>query len=327
MPAPYADNLYSGDDNNPWDEDDEHNDALSPTDGYFHASSAGLDEASTSSPSPPVRQPRQSSGVPFVPNVMVEDPTLHEDRAAAKAREAEEERLINSAAAGGSAPFNSGQPPHHHQPMPFAQGPAGFYHPSPSSPPLPPQGGAAAYPYPQLQTQGHHHSASASSSSPSSSGHYHRRSIDEEITSFQPASAAGQIPSQYTVHRQPDAPPAYSPSASSPPLSSGYQTFAPPPAVTQSETMGVPEENQSLLPRQPESMGGAPNGSREPLWQRIKSRTNSSPMRRKIRTILGVLVILSIIVALFGGSFGINSRKVSRPALFSYHIQVLTYIV
>ncbi|EHK18708.1 uncharacterized protein TRIVIDRAFT_43875 [Trichoderma virens Gv29-8] len=236
MPAPYSDNLYSGDDN-PWEDDQ--NEALSPADGYFHASS-GLEEAQTSSPSPPVRQQRQSANVPFVPNVMVEDPTLNEDRAAAKAREAAQERLINT-----------------------------------------------------------------SSSSPSSSGHYHRRSIDEEISSFQPTIAAGQAPRQYTVRRPSDAPPAYSPSASSP-QSSGYQTFAPPQAGA--ETMGVPEENQSLLPRQPESMGGAVNGAREPLFRRIRNSTTSTT-RKKIRTVLGVLVILSIIVALFGGTIGVSPVK------------------
>ncbi|EGR46087.1 uncharacterized protein TRIREDRAFT_67035 [Trichoderma reesei QM6a] len=232
MPAPYSDDLYSGDDN-PWGEEQEHNDALSPTDGYFHASSSGLEEAAT---------------VPFVPNVMVEDPTLQEDRAAAKAREAEEERLINT---------------------------------------------------------------SASSSSPPSSGHYHRRSIDEEISSFQPTGAAGPALNQYTIPRPPpsDAPPAYSPSASSPPLASGYQTFGPPQAGTQSETMGVPEESQTLLPRQPESMGGAVNGSREPLWQRLKDRISSSITRKKVRTALGVLLIISIIVALFGSTISVHSGK------------------
>ncbi|KAL7948227.1 hypothetical protein V8C42DRAFT_245163 [Trichoderma barbatum] len=295
MPAPYSDNLYSGDDN-PWD--DEQDDALSPADGYFHASS-GLEDAQTSSPSPPVRQQRQSANVPFVPNVMVEDPTLNEDRAAAKAREAEAERLINSASPGRSSAFTDSQP--HHQTVPFAQGQAGFYQPSH------PSHSSQAATYPQLQTHYQPATASASSSSPSSSGHYHRRSIDEEISSFQPASVAGQASNQYTVHRPSDAPPAYSPSASSPP-SSGYQTFAPSPAVTQPETMGAPEESQSLLPRQPESMGGAVNGAREPLWRRIRNSTNSSTTRKKIRTILGVLVIISIIVALFG-SVNINSRK------------------
>ncbi|KAM0256506.1 hypothetical protein ACHAQJ_004917 [Trichoderma viride] len=301
MPAPYSDNLYSGDDN-PWDE--EQNDALSPADGYFHASSSGLEEATTSSPSYPVQQQRQSSNVPFVPNVMVEDPTLHEDRAAAKAKEAEEERLINSAAAGRSTPFIDSQP--HHQTS-LAQGQAGFYQPSHSSSSSHPSQVAT---YPQFQAHRHSASASASasSSSHSPSGHHHRRSIDEEVSSFQPPSAAGQATNQYTVHRPADAPPAYSPPASSPSLSSGYQTFTPPPAVSQSETMGLPEENQSLLPRQPESMGGAPNGSQQPLWRRIKSSANSTT-RKKIRTILGVLVILSIVAALFGSSFGVYSRR------------------
>lgn len=305
MPAPYSDNLYSGDDN-PWD--GEQNDALSPTDGYFHASS-GLEEAATSSPSPPVRQQRQSASVPFVPNVMVEDPTLQEDRAAAKAREAAEERLINSASAGRSSPLGDSQP--HHQTIPFAQGQASFYPSHPSHPSPPPRSQVATHP----QLQAHHHSASASASSSSaSSGHYHRRSIDEEISPFQPSSAAGQAPNQYTVQRPADAPPAYSPSASSPPLSSGYQTFAPPQAGTHPETMGLPEENQTLLPRQPESMGGAVNGSREPLWQRIKG----SITRKKIRTVLGVLVIISIILALFGGSIGIHDRRVSKALLSSF---------
>ncbi|KAL6860967.1 hypothetical protein J3F83DRAFT_310110 [Trichoderma novae-zelandiae] len=304
MPAPYSDNLYSGDDN-PWDDEHEQNDALSPTDGYFHASSSGLEEAATSSPVPPVRQQRQSASVPFVPNVMVEDPTLQEDRAAAKAREAEEERLINSASAGQSSPFGDSQP--HRQTAPFAQGQAGVYHPSHPSY----SSHSSPQTRPQVATYPHHHpaSASASSSSPSSSGHYHRRSIDEEISSFQPTSAASPVPNQYTIHQPADAPPAYSPSASSPPLPSGYQTFAPPQAGTHSETMGVPDENQTLLPRQPESMGGAVNGSREPLWQRIKNKSSSCITRKKVRTVLGVLVIISIIVALFGSTIGIHSHK------------------
>lgn len=303
MPAPYSDNMYSGDDN-PW-EDEQHDDnsALSPADGYFHASSSGLEEAATSSAHYTVRQ---SSSVPFVPNVMVDDPTLLEDRAAAKAREADEESRINSeaaaaAAAGGSTPFDYRQP--HHQPSVAPE--AGFYPPSHPSRAPPPLSQAAAYP----QFQAHRHlassSASASSSSASPSGHHHRRSIDEEVSSFQPSSSMGQPTDQYTVHRQADAPPAYSPSASSPPLSSSYQTFTPPQAAAQSEAMGVPEENQSLLPRQPESMGGAPNGSQETLWRRIKRNTNA---RKRLRTILGVLVIISIVAAIFGGSIGIRDN-------------------
>ncbi|UKZ71675.1 uncharacterized protein TrAtP1_012626 [Trichoderma atroviride] len=297
MPAPYSDDLYSGD-GNPWEDeqqqDEQHDDssALSPADGYFHASSSGPEAAAASS-SPSRYAARQSSSVPFVPNVMVEDPTLHEDRAAAKAREAAEESRINRAA-GGSTPFDHRQP--HHQP---AQGEASFHQPSPPFRAPPSQ--AAAYP----PFQAHHHLASSSSSSSASpSGHHHRRSIDEEVSSFQPSSSMGRPSDQYTVHRQTDAPPAYSPSASSPPLSSSYQTFSPPHAAAQSDTMGVPEENQSLLPRQPESMGGPPNGSQETLWRRIKRNTTT---RKRVRTILGVLLIISIVAALFGGTLSISS--------------------
>ncbi|KAF5659622.1 hypothetical protein FDENT_13886 [Fusarium denticulatum] len=84
MPAPYSDNLYSAD-------SDDEPDALSPTDGYFHASS----ESSSS---------RSGPNVPHVPNVLVEDPTqLSRD---AKIQEAERERrLLNT---GGSAGHNPG---------------------------------------------------------------------------------------------------------------------------------------------------------------------------------------------------------------------------
>ncbi|KAF4451347.1 hypothetical protein F53441_5613 [Fusarium austroafricanum] len=74
MPAPYSDNLYSA-------ESDDEPDALSPTDGYFHASS----ESSS------------GSGVPNVPNVLVEDPT--QPSRDAKIQEAERERrLLNTRA-------------------------------------------------------------------------------------------------------------------------------------------------------------------------------------------------------------------------------------
>ncbi|KAF4441994.1 hypothetical protein FACUT_2401 [Fusarium acutatum] len=83
MPAPYSDNLYSAD-------SDDEPDALSPTDGYFHASS----ESSSS---------RSGQNVPHVPNVLVEDPTqLSRD---AKIQEAERERrLLNTRGSAGHNP-------------------------------------------------------------------------------------------------------------------------------------------------------------------------------------------------------------------------------
>ncbi|KAG5769128.1 hypothetical protein H9Q72_003548 [Fusarium xylarioides] len=89
MPAPYSDNLYSAD-------SDDEPDALSPTDGYFHASS----ESSSS---------RSGQNVPHVPNVLVEDPTqLSRD---AKIQEAERERkLLNTGGSAGHNPESTASP-------------------------------------------------------------------------------------------------------------------------------------------------------------------------------------------------------------------------
>ncbi|EXK34977.1 hypothetical protein FOMG_10285 [Fusarium oxysporum f. sp. melonis 26406] len=109
MPAPYSDNLYSAD-------SDDEPDALSPTDGYFHASS----ESSSS---------RSGQNVPHVPNVLVEDPTqLSRD---AKIQEAERERrLLNT---GGSAGRNPESTASSHENA------SGSENPIASTPPSPPR--------------------------------------------------------------------------------------------------------------------------------------------------------------------------------------------
>ncbi|KAM0425280.1 hypothetical protein ACHAPT_009598 [Fusarium lateritium] len=84
MPAPYSDNLYSA------DGDGDDNQALSPTDGYFHASSASS-------------RPR-----PLVPNILVEDPTLASRES--KAWEAERERCLLSSDAGASSSSHTSRP-------------------------------------------------------------------------------------------------------------------------------------------------------------------------------------------------------------------------
>lgn len=65
MPAPYSDNLYSAVDSDPEDDDTNQNDddALSPTDGYFHAQDSS---------------PSRTHETPYVPNVLVEDPTVRQ---------------------------------------------------------------------------------------------------------------------------------------------------------------------------------------------------------------------------------------------------------
>lgn len=104
MPVPHSDNMYSemGHDGASVSDDDR-DDALSPTDGYFHAS--GTSVAASSQPFipgqghlPQQRHQWTSSNVPVVPNVLVEDPTLQTDESADKAKEAkaELERSMNN---------------------------------------------------------------------------------------------------------------------------------------------------------------------------------------------------------------------------------------
>lgn len=111
-----------------------------------------------------------------------------------------------------------------------------------------------------------------------------------EASLCQPSRSMGRPADRYTTstaHRQADAPPAYSPPASSPTPSSSYQTFAPPTAAAQSG-----------------AMAGPPSGSEETLWRRIESNTAT---RKRVRTVLGALLIISIVAALFGGSVSIGN--------------------
>ncbi|EFY99298.1 hypothetical protein MAA_05356 [Metarhizium robertsii ARSEF 23] len=333
MPAPYADNIYSdmGHDaaSAAGDDRENHDEALSPTDGYFHASeSSGAASSSHHVPDRPYQQhpavtwqqhhqlqqpQRTPSHVPVVPNVLVEDPTLRHE-SATKAKEAEEERWINngSSQASPEAAFT----PHMGSNV-ISQG---MHHGASTS----------------LDTyMGNNQTTSATPASPTvvtSPLHHHRRSVEEDgpllytghstrlpysHTPFETAASAtstslNQPTPQFQTHHQNhlDAPPAYSPSPSSPSAghSQDYRTFAPHssgsnnvnPDVNQ-DTMGIPEEHQALLPRQPESMGGSPNGPPASRWQRVKNAVHSPNTRKNIRTLLGIAVVLSIFFAIFGG--------------------------
>lgn len=234
MPAPYSDNLYSAEDS----DSDTEQDVLSPADGYFHASSTGDDASSSHYPS--------ISSVPFVPNVLVQDPSLPQD----KAREAEAERLNST------SPSNSGSS------------------------------------HPQQQ---HHYR------------HYqHRRSVEEDDTLDSHLTPL-LPPNRHVPHvrtgsnrHQGEAPPAYSPSSGSSassrlgsasasltatPNNPGYQTFR-----ELSAAMPLSEQ-QPLLHRGPESMGGGPPKPHKSLGQRVMMYLN---LRRKMRFILGALVIISL---------------------------------
>ncbi|KAG8419329.1 hypothetical protein J3458_004207 [Metarhizium acridum] len=330
MPAPYADNMYSdmghdaasvaGDDHENRDE------ALSPADGYFHASeSSGAASSSHHVPDHyqqypaatrqqhhQLQQPqRTSSNAPVVPNVLVEDPTLRHG----KAKEAEEERWISNGASQASpeAAFT----PHMGSNV-ISQG----MHRGAST-------SSATY-------IGNNHTTSATPASPtfvtSPTHHHHRRSVEGDGPllftghstrlpySHTPSETAASATSTSLNHPTPrsqthhqnylDAPPAYTPSPSSPSAghSQGYQTFAPPSSGSSNDnqginqgTMGIPEEHQALLPRQPESMGGSPNGPPASRWQRVNNAVHSPNTRKNIRTLLGIAVVLSIFFAIFGG--------------------------
>lgn len=246
MPAPYSDNLYSAD-------SDDEPDALSPTDGYFHASSEELSSSSRS---------------PHVPNVLVEDPTqLSRD---AKVQEAEREtRLLNT---GGSAEEEErGSTASLHQEQESAGGSESPIAATPQS-----------QPQPQPQSQSH----------------------SQRISTF--------------AHLV-DAPPAYSPSPTSPNTVNNYQTF------TSTATMGRPEETQPLIVHShapPQSMSDPSNPSQSPSpsrWQKVKGTIANLNIRRRLKTFLASLLIFTVVFMVFSGFTMQSSHGVSTV---SHHSRI-----
>ncbi|WYZ37616.1 hypothetical protein EsH8_II_001122 [Colletotrichum jinshuiense] len=268
MPAPYSDNLYSADDSDLEVADDDLEVHLSPTDGYFQG---------TSSSAGGIYPPQQeydyhqdnvtdatlptSAGVPHVPNILVQDPSLQQS-SSQKGREAKEETRLNSPAApqrasspaasiddyydGASTFANSEATPSHTTYTSNAQSSSSYtpYVPSTDSP---------------LRTPRTH---------PSRNLYTHPTSL---------------------FHIPREAPPAYSPSPTSPLSSSpaeyrNYQTFN---ATT---TMGAPEEERRLLGRRPESMGDEPYDDDVPrplpTWKDRASKTFPWASRRTLKTVL-----------------------------------------
>jgi hypothetical protein len=291
MPSPYSDDLYSSyaadaaveaeagvsagagarantavnvdavSDSNDLDE------ALSPSDGYFHASSS-----SDVVPSPHASHSAHSH-VPFVPNVLVEDPSLRQAQAGeAKAREAAEEQRLS---------INTGHGEHRSSSAYVAED-------APLSPQTP------SVRYPNLSHQLHRRSLEeeAHTSRGLDHPHTHHGGLSSE------SANAGPTANQFLS----DAPPAYSPrsptspSSSSPPVSqqgTSYQTFSPH-HTAPIATMGVPGEQQALLPREPESMGN-PSGDRPPSrWRRVKDAVHRRSWRKTLKNILFGLIIISI---------------------------------
>lgn len=266
-------------------------DALSPTDGYFQSSSAPDDSPLFGIS----HQRRQSSNVPHVPNVMVEDPSLQQrqDGPSDKAQEAARERLINSPAdASSEATVGDNRASSTSSPFPSVT----YYSQNPLRSPA---------------------AASPTISHPSAPSPGHRRSVDEDHVTYYSQQSSASSPSPYNTSgraapsESSDAPPAYSPTS---PTSTGYQTF-PSNNPSEADDMGAPDEHQALLPSQPQSMGGQPQGGPPPpVWQRIKEAPRSSTFRKYVKRTLVVLLLLSIFSAIFGGvSISWKAPKVSTP--------------
>jgi hypothetical protein len=303
MPAPYSDDLYSAEDlYDDADVVDNHEDDitshLSPTDGYFRASSTAESSSSLlyvpegfqnhqphSTPQPQTgptsihqfSEP-SSANVPRVPDVLVEDPSIERGSTAeSKAREANEERLRNEA----------------------------LNNPRPQSSPstgVPPSTSAfsAGHSHQRTQSQA---SSGSSTQRPTSSNH----------TGSPPQSPTTprRVPGRSDIFGLPtEAPPAYTPSptsSTSSPLQSdhpfrNYQTFGDPTIV--SAIMGVPDESNRLLGgHQPQSMGDNPHGgdNTTPRWMRGRRMT-----RATIKKVLWIALLISIITAILTLSFKVQ---------------------
>lgn len=295
MPAPYSDNLYS--DPDPADagaaagrdDDASASSALSPSDGYFREDdSAGVSPTSQQQQQQQQHASRRSGSTPYVPNVLVEDPTLSKDP---DSKTQLAQRLINSdvAAGAGTTSASSPHPPHHN--------PQSYYHTS-GSPSV--SGASVATP------------STASYSYAQSSRH--RSSVQDGPSQQQQQlhvnTSPQHRPSNYNAqpyNGQGDAPPAYTPSSPDNNASTfNYSTFP----SARSPRMGVPEEHDRLLSPHQQEQQPFSDPPKQPLWQRIRDSHDSGYLRKKIKAILGILVFVSIILVFMGVNMSGPSYRV-----------------
>lgn len=325
MPAPYSDNMYSEPEpsvsgsaaaaaaagGGPGSRDDDDGSAaaasaLSPSDGYFHASADEEAAISPTSHYPGTHQQpshpshRSSASVPYVPNVLVEDPTLSKDPDS-KAHLAQ--RLINTddaaAATSTASPSSRHHSTSHYQPQSQPHhNPQSYYYPSAS-----PSVSGASVATPSTIT------SASQTRSYSQSGPSHQQ---------RPLHVDTSPRHQSSYNHQADAPPAYTPSSPDNNQSNyNYSTF---PSVT-SSSMGVPEEQQSLLPGQQQRAFSDP--PKQPLWQRIKDSHDSGSLRQRIKRVLGILVLISIVLVFMGFNMSGPEYRVCLSLLL-FHDHLLT---
>jgi hypothetical protein len=249
---PYSDNMYSME----WDDDDQQEpieepavadstdaqddpQALSPSDGYFRSASNG----GSASPWPTatgtygLTTAPQSSQVPHVPDVWVQDPSLQQQQsnaAESKAREAAEERRSSSIAQDSTARGRDRSPPAVVNPISTT---------------------SSSYSHPHSTPSHHHSTPSRGRASPQRYAPASAQSRDSRSASIYTESSSF-FPSE--------APPAYTPSPTSPPSSAGgygdrstsYRTFGTPGSSVIMGGQREAEEARGLLANEPQSMGG-----------------------------------------------------------------------
>lgn len=277
------------------EEEEEDADVFSPTDGYF---STATDDVSSNN----AYSTATSFNVPHVPNVWVQDPSLPQGSTAeSKAREAEQERLAyrqrvmtaGYAAGDGDSfqqraetPRNSSSgtsSPHAHARRSIEGGrtsqsrQAAYYHHSPSS------------------SSSHSRTPSTAASSSPYTRYY---APPQQLAAYH----AGESSSSRFVPEED--PPAYTPSPTSPQLTSSqsvtsdtsrnYNTFSS--QSTTGNNVGRWEEQQGLLGHGPRSMRDSyDTGDGEPRWWREQIRKRASFISwEKYKTVLLSLVLLLV---------------------------------
>ncbi|KAF4776669.1 hypothetical protein HER10_EVM0007950 [Colletotrichum scovillei] len=363
MPAPYSDNLYSADDSD-FDEvpDDSLDAHLSPTDGYFQSSTS----LSAGGIYPPQQQESHfhnsednvtdattfptSAAVPHVPNVLVQDPSLLQreqqeqgSSSSKKDREAKEETRLNTSFH--QHHHNNGdddieaQSRHysstHRRTSSSVSAIDDFYDDGASSTAADSEATPSHTTYTSnvhshSHSHSHSHAAQSSSSytpySPSTDAPLRTPQTHSRYSSNNPASLF-RIPSE--------APPAYTPSPTSPLSSSptefrNYQTFNTISRTANNNNnnnninMGAPEEERRLLGRDPESMGDVPYDDNDddhdprppPSWKDRALKKFPWASRRTLKMVLLAALVFFTLTGFLSmlASTVINAPSEKSPA-------------
>ncbi|KAK4186048.1 hypothetical protein QBC35DRAFT_475795 [Podospora australis] len=280
---------------------DEDADVFSPTDGYF---------STTTDVSSNAYSTATSSNVPHVPNVWVQDPSLHQGSTAeSKEREAEQERLANRETTAGSVYGYAADDS-------FRGMETSRDDSSPTT-----RSTASASPHPQQ-------SNSIGRASHSREAAYYQPSISASSPFRTPSATTS---SSYTRYAPPpvayhgessrflpeEAPPAYTPSPTSPQPSQStsdssrnYNTFSPP-----TGNMGRWEE-QGLLAHGPESMRDSYNhvdDEESGRRGRMRRRTSFINWERCRTAVLSLILLLVTVGFLSRLATGIRDERSHRP--------------